>query len=208
MKKIIIILMALCLIVPAVDAQQSLTPQQEKKCNKNAKERAKQYKKEGFEIMGSLPLKDALFKHFAKMELGGTEQQGNGHSKSANNGRQMCLTSAISEYASKAASNIKGRNLSDAYGNEIDMENDEEFSRFYAVYERITQKEIKGELQESFTLVKKLPDGSSEYRMFFIIDENNAAKRRQKALKAAVEETNLSQNYAKQVAEFVNEPIK
>lgn len=207
MKKIIMMLMALCLIAPATMAQ-ALTPKQEKICNKNAKDRAKQFKKQGYEIMGSLPLQDALYKHFAKMELGATEQQGNGHSKSMNNGRQMCLTSAMSEYASKAASQIKGRNVTDAYGNEVDTDNDPEFARFYAAYERLTQKEIKGELQESFTIVKKNADGSSDFVMYFLIDEDKALARRQKALKDAAAESNLAQTYAKQVSEFINEPIK
>lgn len=208
MKKIIMILMALCLIAPAAIAQQALTPKQEKNCNKNAKDREKQFKKDGYVMMGSLPLKDALYKHYAKMELGATEQMGTGHSKSMNNGRQMCLTSAMSEYASKASSQIKGRTVTDAYGNEVDTENDPEFARFYAAYERLTQKEIKGELQESFTVVKKNPDGSSDFLMYFLVDEDKARARRQKALQAAAEETNLAQIYSKQVSEYVNEPIK
>ena len=207
MKKIIMILMALCLLAPAASAQQALTPKQEKICNKNAKDRAKQLKKEGFEIMGSLPLQDALYKHFAKMELGATEQMGNGHSKSQNNGRQMCLTQAMSEYASKAVSQIKGRSVTDAYGNEIDTEKDEEFARFYAAYERLTQKEIKGELQESFTIMKKNPDGSYDFRMYMLIDENKAQARRKKAMQAAAEESKLAQDYARQVSEFINEPL-
>lgn len=206
MKKIIMMIMALCLIAPAALAD--LTPKQEKICNKNAKDRAKQYKKDGYEIMGSLPLQDALYKHFAKLEMGATEEIGNGHSKSQNNGRQMCMTYAMAEYASKAVSQIKGRSVTDSYGNEVDTENDAEFARFYAAYERLTQKEIKGELQESFTIMKKNPDGSYDFRMYFTVDENKAMARRQKALKAAAEETNLAQNYAKQVSDFVNEPLK
>ena len=210
MKKIIALLMALCLIAPAAMAQTSaaLTPKQEKLCNKNAKDRAKQLKKSGYEMMGSLPLQDALYKHFAKLELGATEQLGTGHSKSRNNGRQMCITYAMSEYASKAASQIKGRSVTDAYGNEIDTENDPEFARFYAAYERLTQKEIKGELQESFTVIKSNPDGSYDFNMYFTVDENKAAARRQKAMEAAVAESGLAQNYAKQVSEFINEPVK
>ncbi len=208
MKKIIMLIMALCLIAPAAVAQQALTPKQEKLCNKNAKDRAKQLKKDGYDIMGSLPLQDALYKHFAKMEMGATEQMGNGHSKSQNNGRQMCLTSAMSEYASKAVSQIKGRSVTDAYGNEVDTENDPEFARFYAAYERLTQKEIKGELQESFTIVKKNADGTYDFRMYLLVDEDKALARRQKALKDAAAETNLAQDYAKQVSEFVNEPLK
>ncbi len=207
MKKIIMLIMALCLIAPATFAQQALTPKQEKLCNKNAKDRAKQLKKDGYEIMGSLPLQDALYKHFAKMEMGASEQLGNGHSKSQNNGRQMCLTAAMSEYASKAVSQIKGRSVTDSYGNEVDTENDPEFARFYAAYERLTQKEIKGELQESFTIVKKNPDGSYDFRMYFLVDEDKALSRRQKALKDAAAETQLAQDYAKQVSDFIKEPL-
>ena len=206
MKKIIMILMALCLIAPA--AMADLTPKQEKLCNKNAKDRAKQFKKDGFEVMGSLPLQDVLYKHFAKMEMGSSEQIGTGHSKSQNNGRQMCLTYAMSEYASKAASQIKGRSVTDSYGNEVDTENDPEFARFYAAYERLTQKEIKGELQESFTIMKKNPDGSYDFRMYFTVDEDKALARRQKALKDAAAESGLAQDYAKQGSEFINEPVK
>lgn len=206
MKKLIMILMALCLIAPA--AMADLTPKQEKLCNKNAKTRAKELKKQGYTVMGTLPLEDVLYKHYAKLEMGATEQQGNGHSKSKNNGRQMCLTSAMSEYASKAVSQIKGRSVTDAYGNEVDTENDPEFARFYAAYERLTQKEIKGELQESFTVVKENPDGSFDFQMFMLVDENKALARRQKALQDAAAESNLAQGYARQVSEFINEPVK
>ncbi len=120
----------------------------------------------------------------------------------------MCLTYAMAEYASKAVSQIKGRSVTDSYGNEIDTENDPEFARFYAAYERLTQKEIKGELQESFTVMKENPDGTYDFTMYFLVDEDKAIARRQKALKDAAAETNLAQNYAKQVSEFVNEPLK
>ena len=206
MKKLIMILMALCLIAPA--AMADLTPKQEKLCNRNAKIRAKELKRQGYTVMGTLPLEDVLYKHYAKLEMGATEQMGNGHSKSKNNGRQMCLTSAMSEYASKAVSQIKGRSVTDAYGNEVDTENDPEFARFYAAYERLTQKEIKGELQESFTVVKENPDGSFNFQMYMLVDENKALARRQKALQDAAAESNLAQGYAKQVSEFINEPVK
>ena len=209
MKKIIMIIMALCLMAPAAMSQQNaLTPKQEKMCNKNAKDRAEQLGKGGYEVMGSLPMEDLLYKHFAKLEMGASEELGTGHSKSQNNGRQMCMTYAMSEYASKAVSQIKGRSVTDSYGNEVDTENDAEFARFYAAYERLTQKEIKGELQESFTLMKKNPDGSYDFRMYFTVDDNKALARRQKALKDAAAESGLAQDYAKQGAEFVNEPLK
>lgn len=199
--------MALCLIAPAAVAQTTpaLTPKQEKLCNKNAKQRAKELKKEGYKMMGSLPLEDALYKHYAKLELGAIEQPGSGRSKSKNLGRQMCLNAAMAEFASTEASQIKGRTFYDAQGNEIDTDNNEEFARFYAAFERLSQKEIKGELQESLTVMKELPDGSYEYRMFMTIDKAKLDKSRAKAISNAIEESKLSQEYAKQMSDFINE---
>lgn len=207
MKKIIMILMALCLIAPAAISQTTLpalTQKQEKLCNKNAKNRAKDLKRKGYEIMGSLPLEDALYKHYAKMELGATEQTGNGTSKSKNMGRQLCLNSAMAEYASKELSQIQGRTFYDGQGNEIDPTGDENFARFYAAFERLTQKEIKGELQESFTVVKSNPDGSYEFTMYMTIDPKKASDRREEAIKAAMTESGLAQQYSIQGSDFIN----
>ena len=205
MKKIIMLIMALCLIAPAAIAQQALTPKQEKMCNKNAKDRHKILKKQGYDNMGSLPLQDALYKHYAKLELGAMEQLGTGHSKSKNLGRQMCLNSAMTEYASKESSQLKGRTFYDAQGNEIDTDNNEEFARFYAAFERLTQASIKGDLQESFTVCKQNPDGSYEFEMFMTIDPARARLNREKSLNNAISESKLSQEYARQMSDFINE---
>lgn len=203
MKKLIMLLMAFCLISPMANAE--LTKKQEKNISKMAKNRAKQLEKEGYTAMGSLPLYSALEKHYTALENGALEQIGNGHSKSKNNGRQMCLTYAIAEYASKEVSQLKGRSVTDGYGNEVDTANDPEFARFYAAYERLTQKEIKGELKESFSVCKQLPDGSYEIVMYLTIDESKANDRRQKALDGAIKESGLAKEYAKQVSSFINE---
>ena len=186
-------------------ANADLTKKQERMINKMAKDRSKQLKKDGYTVMGSMPLQDALIKHYAALENGASEQIGSGRAASKNNGRQMCLTYAISEYASKAMSQVKGRSVTDGYNNEneIDTENDPEFARFYAAYERLTQKEIQGELQESFTVSKQLPDGTYEFIMYMTVDENKARDVRQKAVKGAIAESNLAQEYAKQISEFV-----
>lgn len=202
MKKLIMILMAFCLIAPMANAE--LTKKQEKAISKMAKDRAKKMEKEGYSIMGSLPIQAALEKHYTALECGAVEQIGNGHSKSKNNGRQMCLTYAMSEYASKEVSQLKGRIVTDSYGNEVDTENDPEFARFYAAYERLTQKEIRGELKESFTVCKQLADDSYEFVMYLTIDESKANNRREKAIRDAISETKLAQDYAKQVSGFVN----
>lgn len=202
MKKIFMVLMALCLMAPIANAE--LNKKELKKIEKMAKDKAKNLEKQGYTIMGSLPLKESLMKHYTAMEAGAVEQIGTGHAKSKNNGRQMCLTYAMSEFSTKALSEIKGRTVTDSYGNEVDTENDAEFARFYAAYERLTQKEIKGELQESFTVIKQNADGTYDFEMYMLYDENKASLKRQKALKEAAAESKLAQNYAEQVSEFIS----
>ena len=198
----------LCLMTTATTAQTTapaLTAKQEKMCNNNAKKRAKQFTKEGYKIMGSQLLETALYKHYAKTELGAIEQQGSGHSKSKNLGRQMCLNSAMAEYASKESSMMKGRTVYDSKGNEINTDDKEEFANFYAAFERLTQASIKGDLQESFTLCKENPDGTYDFSMYMTIDPSKARKNREKAIADALSESKISQEFARQLSEFVNE---
>lgn len=202
MKKIVMMLMALCLMAPVANAE--LSKKDQKRVEKTAKAKANELKKEGFVIMGSLLLKDALVKHYTALEEGASEQMGNGHAISKNNGRQMCLTNAIAEYSSKVMSQIKGRSVLDSYGEEVNTDQTIEFSRFYAAYERLTQKEIKGDLQESFTIMKEQPDGSFEFRMFMLLDKDKALSSRQKALRDAATEANLAKHYVDQLSEFIN----
>lgn len=191
--------MALCLIAPAATAQ--LGKKQEKQIAQNAKKRAKELKKEGYKIMGTLPLEDALIKHYTLVELGAAEQPGEGRSKSKNNGRSMCLTNALNEYASKAVSQVQGMAITDQYGNAVQTENEPEFDRFYQAFERMTEKEIQGELQESFTIFRELPDGSYEFTMYMTVDPKKAKISREKALQGALKESQLAQQYAKQIQE-------
>lgn len=202
MKKIIMILMALCLMAPVANAE--LDKKTQKKVEKAAKTKAKDFEKRGYTIMGSLPLKDALVEHYTAREQGFTEQMGTGHAKSKNNGRQMCLTQALSEYATKELSQIKGMTVTDQYGNQVDTENDPEFARFYAAFERMTQKEIKGELQESFTVIKQNADGTYEFEMYMLLDNNKLKTQRQKALAEAIEESKLAEMFADQVRNHIN----
>ena len=158
----------------------------------------------GFRGNGLTPLEDLLYKHYAKIELGASEQEGHGTSKTKNMGRQLCLNSAMAEYASKEVSQIQGRTFYDAQGNEIDPTGDENFARFYVAFERLTQKEIKGELQESFTVMKQNPDGSYEFTMYMTYDPKKASDRREQALKEAFTESGLAQQYGIQGSDYIN----
>lgn len=76
------------------------------------------------------------------------------------------LNDACVKYASTAGSTIKGRILSDLAGDGVEA--DKEFDHFYSAYERLVEKEIKGEMQKSYSIIREIEDGVYEMQSFFI----------------------------------------
>ena len=205
MKKIIVLLMALCLMIPAVDAAGN--KQLEKARNKEMKTKMKEFKKEGWKVFGTThSLEVALLTHYDKLNtLGEDGYEVTGvatNFKSKNVGKQMASNSAATQYAANAGSTLKGRVVSDMSANGSD-EPEAEFEHFYAAYERLVEKEIKNELQESFSIIKDYPDGTHELQTFFIVNESAASKARQRALENALKESALAQKHASKVSEFI-----
>lgn len=209
MKKILAILMALCLLVPAFDA--SANKQLEKAQKKEMKTKMKEYKKEGWKIFGSTrSLEVALLTHYDKLNnLGenGFEVSGIATNfKSKNIGKQMASNSACVTYAQQAGSTLKGRVVSDMAANGTD--GSDEFEHFYAAYERLVEKEIRNEMNESFSVIKENGDGTYEMQTFYIINENAAANARMRALEQAKKETALAQANADKIADFVRRGLE
>ena len=205
MKKIIMFLMALCLLVPTIDAQNK---QLEKKRKQEYKTKMKGYNKDGWKLFGSSRSLDvALLTHYDKLNnLGeeGYEVVGIASKfKSKNVGHQMAINNACTTYAQEAGSYVKGRIVSDMAGDGTDAEG--EFDHFYAAYERLVEKEIKGELQESYSVIRDNSDGTFELQSYFIVNESAATKARIRAMENAAKESEAAQKYAQKVADFVRE---
>ena len=160
MKKIITILLMLAMVMPMAVAQNKLL---EKAQKKEYKAKIKEFKKEGWKLYGSSrTIEVALLTHYDKLrQLGenGYEVMGEASSfKSKNVGKQMSINNACNIYSRNAGSHVKGRVVSDLAG---DVNNtDAEFEHFYAAYETLVEKEIKGEMQESFSVIKDNKDGT------------------------------------------------
>ncbi len=111
MKKILTIIMALCFLAPVY--AQNYSKMTEKAQKKEVKEKMKQYKKQGYDIMGSRTMEVALTRHYAKLnELGDNGFDIDGSSsrtKSKNVGEQMATNAATVKYAQKCGSTVKGR---------------------------------------------------------------------------------------------------
>ncbi len=208
MKKILLLMMALCMIVPVANAQNKALEKAQKKEFKN---KMKEYKKEKWKLFGSTrTLEVALLSHYDKLNnLGDNGQEIMGVAtkvKSKNVGHQMAINNACLTYAQQAGSHLKGRVVSDVNGNASDTEG--EFDKFYAAYERLVEKEIRGELKESFSIIRDNGDGTYEIQSYFIVDESAAVQARMRALENAARETELAQKYAEKVGNFVKEGFK
>ena len=195
------------MMVPFVEADNK---QLQKAREKEYKTKMKEYKKGKWELFGSSrTLEVALLTHYDQLNtLGEDAYEVVGiasHFKSKNVGHQMAINNACLTYAQQAGSHLKGRIVSDIAANGDDSTG--EFDHFYAAYERLVEKEIKGEMVESYSVIRCINPQKGEYKMqtFFIINESAATRARIRAMENALKESEAAQNYANQVSDFVKE---
>ena len=205
MKKLILLLMAFCFVMPFAEAQNRAL---EKARAKEYKAKMKEYKKGDWKLFGSSRSLDvALLTHYDKLnQLGddGRELVGIASKfKSKNVGKQMAINNACVTYAQQAGSYVKGRVVSDMAGDGVEAS--DEFDHYYAAYERAVEKEIRGEMEESYSVIRDNGDGTYEMQVFFIVSESAASKARIRALENMAKESEAAQKYAERVSEFVQE---
>lgn len=193
MKKALIMLLAVMMAVPALAA------------SKPYKKKIKEFKRAGWEIYASSrTLEEAVRLHCEALEKGGVyELSGTATGiKSPGVGRQIAMNNACVDYVQQEGRFLRGRIASDAYADECP---EEEFSHFYSAYENLLQKEINGEIRPSFTLVRTVGDGTCQMMSFFIVDEDAASRARIKAMEAAARESEVAQEIARRIREYVDE---
>lgn len=178
-----------------------------KALKKEKKEKLKEYKKGKWELFGSSrTLEVALMKHYNMLESTGEDAYeivGTvTNCKSKNVGYQMAINNACITYAQQAGSSLKGRVISDMHGEGSDA--DGEFDHFYGAYERLLEKEIKGEMINSYSIIRT-NNGTYEIMVFFVVSENAASKARIRAMETAMKESEFAQKHADQIAKFVRE---
>ena len=207
MKKIIMLILAVILMVPAVEAENK---QLQKALKKEYKAKMKEYKKGKWELFGSSrTLEVALLQHYDQLNsLGEDAREVVGIAsrfKSKNVGHQQAINNACITYAQQAGSHLKGRVVSDIAANGDDTS--AEFDHFYAAYERLVETEIKGEMSDSYSIIHCINPKKDEYEMqtFFIVNESAATRARIRAMENALKESEAAQRYAQKVSDFVKE---
>lgn len=207
MKRIIIIILAAILMMPAIEAENK---QLQKALKKEYKTKMKEYKKEKWKLFGSSrTLEVALLQHYEKLNtLGEDAREIVGIASRfvlKHKGHQSAYNDACFSYAQQAGSHLKGRVVSDMATNGDDLSAD--FDHFYAAYERLVEKEIKGELMESYSIIRCIDSKENIYEMqtYFIVNESAATRARIRAMENALKESEAAQRYAKKVSDFVKE---
>ena len=207
MKKIIIMLISMLLMVPAASNAQNKALK--KALKKEYKMKKKEFGKEGWKLFGSTRTLDvALLSHYEKLNsLGenGSEVVGIASvtdSKHKNLLKQAAISNACNTYARNCGSHVKGRTVNDMGLTDSEKS---EFEHFYAAYESLVEKEIKGELRESFSVIKEVSSKQVDMQVFYIVDEDAATKARIRAFENAKKESEIAQKYANKVSDFIKE---
>lgn len=205
MKKLIFGLLALAMLIPVY--AEAANKQLEKARKKELSAKLKEYKKGKWEVLGSRTLEYSLANHYDQLNtLGedGHEVEGiSTNTKSKNTGKQAAINNAVITYAQEAGSTLKGRVISDMNANGVDPSG--EFDNFYAAYERLVEKEIRNEMQPSYTIIRQNPDNTFEVRSYFIVSESAASRARLRALEDALKASEAAQKYADKISEFVKQ---
>ena len=208
MKKLVLMLMAVCMTFTVAQAQE-LTKAQAKAVNKEVKKKLKDYKQKGYEIFGSSrTLEAVLTKHLSTWESKEgkvVEVVGFSQAKSRNLAATAAQNSAANRYATTCSQQVKGRVLADMAA---DVANQEaEFDKFYAAFEGKVQQEIKGELRQSFAVAKQNADGTISVEAYYLVDDDAASRARINAFKNSQQESAIAQKYAQKLSDFVNERV-
>ena len=208
MKKLVLMLMAVCMTFTVAQAQE-LTKAQAKTVNKEVKKKLKDYKKKGYEIFGSSrTLEAVLTKHLSTLESKEgkvVEVVGFSQAKSRNLAATAAQNSAANRYATTCSQQVKGRVLADMAA---DVANQEaEFDKFYAAFEGKVQQEIKGELRQSFAVAKQNADGTISVEAYYLVDDDAASRARINAFKNSQQESAIAQKYAQKLSDFINERV-
>ena len=169
------------------------------------RKKLREIKKEGWELYGSSKtMKDMLRTHYEALNQEGVfEVFGTATGiRSGSIGQQMAWNNASINYVQQAGSFLRGRITTDNHSGGGD---EGEFNHFYSAYETLLQKEIRGELRPSYTLIRHNTDGTCQMISYFIVNEEAAMNARIKALEHAASESETAQRIAARISEFVKE---
>ena len=200
MKKIVLFLVAALVALAPVSAQ---SRQELRAAKKEAAEAAKRLKRDGYKPVELGDIQTRLEKYFLKTYAGCAQVIGVAENcMSTNLGQVTALANAANQYALLAGGDIRGRLTSS-----ITNMNGQQMDNLVSSFERLVEKEIRGELIPYVTAVRERR-GVYSVRAYCIIDEDAAAQVRRRALMTALEEQKLAEKYGSMVSNWIDEGFR
>lgn len=163
---------------------------------------------EGWKIHGaSHPLRWKLERHYNQLDANPNlvEQLGTSTGcRSITVCRASAINAASMEIATKMGQKLKGRTMRDL-GLDESSDTPDEYNKFQQACIGAFEGSIKGELEESFSLIKPRADGNNNYEIYFLYDKKKAEAHSAEAIKAALEKSKLREEYRESVQKSIGE---
>lgn len=174
-------------------------------------EKMNQLEQAGWQIHGTTrTLRGKLTEHYEKMDANTDLYEVIGTStgcRSVTVCRAAALNAASMEMAAKMGQDLRGKAMRDM-GLDEGAEVPDEFNRFQEACISNFQAAVKGDLMESFALIRQGADGLNSYEIYYLVDRQSARKKRSQAIKDALEESKLRNEYARSVEKFIDGEVE
>lgn len=194
----IIALVIMCFNVMAQD-QAELSKKQMREIKKISKTLAKKNIKEGWELIESTTMQNAVEHLLIKKAQKCQEIVGITYGKKdLVVAKTAARNAAINEYTEYCRSIVTARINTD-----IKDISGEEANNLVAGYLRLVATEINGELQPIYSLYRRDDKGRVDVKIYFVVDINSALAARMKALETAAKEMDLASKYGNLISDFV-----
>ena len=213
---IIMFWLAFALTATTASAAGSSSDKTQKKIEKQAKAIAKQYKKEGFTISGTvLPMEQVVLNHLQKLQDGKyLDYETKVSAPTYALGQQKCLGDAQNFMVRLVFDSIRYR-YDQAYGGDEVKKNKKEVTwtdKFFGAFQQVGAIDIGGMIHPSFTIYKKEKRSDlTEYRMFFFYNPdfiNSDKEAITRAIQKALREVDEGVEFGEKVQKFINNGLK
>ncbi len=169
--------------------------------------KVREWQADGYKIDGTRTMYDKLVAHYAKLDANDSlvEVEGTATGTEKADARMYCLNDAAISYASAAKSIIEG-GISRQFSNFT-----ESGIKLMGAYTQKVQSAIVPFLKESVAVYRDATKNGKpviEYDIYYIVDENSAAKVRKDAIDQALRETATEQIFGTAVDEWVKQFVR
>lgn len=167
---------------------------------KEAKAAARQLRRDGYRTVELGAVNGRLEQYFLKTGAGCPQVVGTADGcVSLNLAKLTALANAANEYAVLEGGAVRGRIVSGA-----SSLGGEQADNLVACFERLVEKEIRGELVPYVTCYRTR-GGRFDVRTYCIVDVDAASRARRRAMEVALEETALAEKYGTLVSDWIDE---